>query len=94
VTLLNTLDSSRGRVDSEQVTTTYTFCEGEPRRVPDLSVRSLTCTGSGDGTSGFGPLGPTASAVTPMGSFSTKLRRWFWWPIFPCVFLGGCASQR
>jgi hypothetical protein len=48
-------DSSRGRVDSEEVSTAYTFCNGKPGRVPDLSVRSLYCTGSGDGASDFRP---------------------------------------
>ena len=63
-TLPNTLpDSSRGRVDSERITTAYTCCEGELGRVLDLSVRPLACIGSGDGTSNFGPLGPMVPMV-------------------------------
>jgi hypothetical protein len=31
-----------------------------------MSVRSLTCTGSGDGTLSFGPLGPTIPTVAQM----------------------------
>jgi hypothetical protein len=67
---------------------------GEPGRVPDLSVRLLACTGSGDGAPNFGPLGPMASGVTQMGSFSTNLRRRFQRIVSPHIYLGSCASQR
>ena len=33
-------------------------------QVPDLSIRSLACTGSGDGASNFRPFGRTASVVS------------------------------
>ena len=80
-------DSSRGRVDSERVTITYTCCEGEPGRVLDLSVRPLACTGSGDGTLSFGPLSPMVPMVVRMDSFSMELRRRFWRLVSPRVFL-------
>ena len=48
-------------VDSEQVTTAYTCCRGKPSHVLDLSVRSLACTGPGDDTLGFWPIGPHGS---------------------------------
>jgi hypothetical protein len=38
-----------GQVDSEWITTTYTCWGGESGRVPDLSVRPLTYTGSNEG---------------------------------------------
>ena len=80
-------DSRRDRVDSEQVTTSYTCCEGERGRVFDLSVRSLAYTGLGDDTLDFRPLGPTVPMVTRMGSFLTKLRRQFWWLVSSRIFL-------
>jgi len=86
-------DSSRGRVDSELVTTAYTCCRGKPGRVLDLSVRSLGCTGPGDDTLGFGPLGPMGPAVAWMDSFSTKLRHRFRW-LFPHAFFSkGIPSE-
>jgi hypothetical protein len=68
VTLSNTPDSRvAGSIANESLPLTPAE-RGEPGRVPDLSVRSLACTGSGDGASNFGPRGPAPRFP--------RLRRW------------------
>jgi hypothetical protein len=59
-----------------------------------MSVTSLACTGSGDGASGFGPLGPTTSAVAWMDSVLAKMRRLVSAARFPTCFSQMASTQR